>query len=146
MKYIKMISVLCCVFMFVQISFASEKIGVIDIQKIVNNSSQVQMLKQEHQAQIQSLNQIITEAQNAIAQEKDPQKIIILQDKYNNEFNTKKDAIDKQYSSRLSTIEAKLKQEIYESAKKHDYDYVFAKSVVFYGGDDITDLISKDIK
>lgn len=147
MRYIKMISAIICIFMFVQISFADEKkVGVIDIQKIVNNSSQVQALKREHQTQIESLNKIITDAQNAIAQEKDPEKIIILQDKYNNEFNNKKDYINKQYAIKLSEIENNLKQNIYESAKKYDYDYIFAKSVVFYGGEDITDLISKDIK
>ena len=141
-----MISSIACILMFSQIGFASERIGIIDIQKIVNNSSAVRALKQEHNLQIQSLNKIVLDAQNAIAQEKDPQKIILLQDKYNNEFNIKKEMIDKQYTTRLSTIENQLKQDIYESAKKHNYDYVFAKSVVFYGGEDITELISKDIK
>lgn len=137
---------MCCVLMFSQLGFASEKIGVVDIQEIVSRSSAVQQLKNEHSSQIQSLNTIVTNAQNAISKETDPQKIVILQDKYNAEFNRKKEAIDNQYKTRLSDLENKLRRDIIESAKKNNYDIVIAKSVMFYGGEDITDLVSKDIR
>ena len=137
---------MCCILMFSQIGFAGERIGIVDIQSIVSNSGAVKALKQEHSAKLQSLNAIITEAQNALANENDPQKIIMLQDKYNTEFNRKKEIIDNQYQTKLSEIEAQLKRDITESARKNNYDIVIAKSVVFYGGEDITDLISKDIK
>ena len=132
--------------MFAQIGFAQEKIGIVDIQALVSNSSDVQRLKREHAAQIDSLNKIVTDAQNAIAKETDPQKIVMLQDKYASEFNRKKDAIDKQYSIKLADIETRLRNKILESAKKNKYDMVFAKNVVFYGGEDITDIIARDIK
>lgn len=146
MKHFKSFFVMCCILMFAQIGFANEKIGVVDIQSIVANSSSVKSLQQEHSAQIRELNAIITEAQNAIAKENDPQKIVELQDRYNSEFNRKKEMIDNQYKSKLTIIENKLKQDIIESAKKNNYDFVIAKSVVFYGGEDITYLIAKDIK
>lgn len=146
MKNTKIILTMCCVLMFSQLGFASEKIGVVDIQEIVSRSSAVQQLKNEHSSQIQSLNTIVTNAQNAISKETDPQKIVILQDKYNAEFNRKKEAIDNQYKTRLSDLENKLRRDIIESAKKNNYDIVIAKSVMFYGGDDITDLVSKDIR
>lgn len=145
-KYIKSISVICCVLMFAQVGFAQDKIGVVDIQTIVNNSNEVNALKQEHNAQIQSLNKIVSDAQSAIAKETDPQKIVMLQDKYTQDFNNRKESIDNQYKTKLSNIEERLKQQIAASAKKNNYDYVFAKTVVFYGGDDITELISKDIR
>ena len=132
--------------MFAQVGFASEKIGVVDIQKIVCNSCAVKALKQEHNAELESLNAIVTEAQNAIAKETDPQKIVELQDKYNSEFNRKKEIIDSRYQSKLEQIEESLRCDIAASAKKNNYDFVVAKNVVFYGGDDITDLVSKDIK
>lgn len=146
MNQFKIFTVICCVLTFAQVSFAQDKIGVVDIQTIVNNSSEVKALKSEHNMQIQSLNKIVMEAQNAIAKESDPQKIVTLQDKYANEFNKKKEFIDNQYSSRLSVIESKLKNEILESAKKNNYDIILAKNVVFYGGEDITNIVSRDIK
>ena len=146
MSYFKFITSLCCVLIFAQIGFAQEKIGVVDIQSIVNRSSEVQALKREHMAQTEALNKIVNEAQNVIAAENDPHKIVMLQDKYAAEFNRKKEALDKQYSLKLSGIEARLKREIIESAKKNKYDIVLAKNVVFYGGEDITDIVLKDIK
>ena len=146
MKHFRSLFVMCCILMFAQVGFASEKIGIVDIQSIVSNSTAVRALKEEHSARLQALNAIITEAQNALAKETDPQKIVEIQDKYNSEFNRQKEMIDSQYHSRLSTVEAQLKKDIIESAKKNNYDFVIAKNVVFYGGEDITDIISKDIK
>ena len=146
MNKIKIGLIMCCILMFAQIGFAGEKIGIVDIQAIVNKSSAVKALKQEHSSQLQSLNSIVTEAQNAIAKETDPQRIVASQDKYNNDFNNRKNIIDKQYQTKLSSIENSIRRDIIESAKKNKYDFVVAKSVVFYGGDDITELVSKDIK
>lgn len=146
MKTRKIISTLCCVLMFAQVGFANEKIGVVDIQTLVSRSNAVQQLKQEHNSQLQSLNSIVTEAQNAISKETDPQKIVLLQDQYNAEFNRKKEAIDNQYKIKLSDIETNLRRDIIESAKKNNYSFVIAKNVVFLGGEDITELVAKDIK
>ncbi|MCR5265366.1 MAG: OmpH family outer membrane protein [Cyanobacteria bacterium RUI128] len=146
MKSLRLFFVMCCILMFAQIGFASDKIGVVDIQVLVSKSHAVNELKQEHNAQLQSLDSIITEAQNAIALENDPQKIIELQDKYNAEFNKQKELIDNRYKAGLSTLEENLKHDITESAKRHNYDIVIAKNVVFLGGDDITDIVAKDIR
>lgn len=146
MKAARVYLIICCVLMFTQVGYAQDKIGVVDIQSIVNKSCEVNALKNEHAAQLKSLSSIVTEAQDAISKESDPQKIVMLQDKYNAEFNRKKEAIDNQYQSRLTAIENNLRNQISASAKKHNYDIIIAKSVVFYGGDDITDLVSADIK
>ena len=110
MKKLKFLLIMCCVLMFNQIGFASEKIGVVDIQEIVCNSCSVKALKQEHSRQLESLNSIVTEAQSAISKETDPQKIVMLQDKYNAEFNRKKNMIDNQYETKLTEIENNLKK------------------------------------
>ena len=146
MKQLKITFVMCCILMFAQVGFASDKIGVVDIQTLVEKSEAVKSLKLAHNSKLQSLNSIINEAQNAIAKETDPREIVMLQDKYNAEFNRKKESIDNEYRAQLSSIEKDLRHDIINSAKKHNYDIVVAKSVIFFGGDDITDLISKDIR
>ena len=62
------------------------------------------------------------------------------------EFNTKKEALEKDYNNRLSTIEKNIKGEITKKAQKDSYDYVFAKSVVLHGGKDITSELVGNIK
>ena len=117
---------------------AGENIAVVDLQQVVSNSGQVKQLKQEHSRKIAELDRIIVNARGEISNEKDPAKVLLLEDKYMKEFNTKKDALEREYNNKLSDIERNIKNEIAKKAAKDGYDYVFAKSVVLYGGKDIT--------
>ena len=90
---------------------------------------------------MEELNKIIINARGEIANETDENKILKIEEKYTNEFNTKKSMLEKEYNNKLSAIEKNIKEEITKKAKKDDYDFVFAKSVVLYGGKDITDEI-----
>ena len=62
------------------------------------------------------------------------------------EFNTKKENLERDYNNRLTAIEKNIKTEITKKAQKDGYDYVFAKSVLLYGGKDITSEIINNIK
>ena len=121
---------------------AADSIAVVDLQKIVANSSQVKQLKVEHDKKMDELNKIIVNARGAIANETDSAKILQLEEKYTKEFNTKKQALEKDYNNRLAAIEKNIQGEIAKKAQKDKYDYVFAKSVVLYGGKDITSEIN----
>lgn len=120
---------------------AEDTIAIVDLQKIVSNSSQVKQLKQEHSKKMDELNKIIINARGEIANETDTNKIIKIEEKYTNEFNTKKALLEKDYNTKLAAIEKSIKDEISKKAQKDDYEYVFAKSVVLYGGKDITNEI-----
>lgn len=121
--------------------YAVDNIAVVDLQKIVSNSAQVKQLKQEHARKMEELDKIIVNARGEISNETDSAKILQLEDKYMKEFNTKKSALEKDYSSRLNAIEKNIKDEIAKKAQQENYDYVFAKSVLLYGGKDITEQI-----
>lgn len=121
--------------------YAADNIAVVDLQKIVSNSAQVKQLKQEHARKMEELDKIIVNARGEISNETDSAKILQLEDKYMKEFNTKKSALEKDYSSRLNAIEKNIKGEIAKKAQQENYDYVFAKSVLLYGGKDITEQI-----
>ena len=136
----------CCILLFSQVSFAECNIAVVDLQKVVDNSAQVKTLKNEHSAKIKELNSIITKAQEEIAKQTDTKKIVEIQDKYTNQFNSKKAEIDKMYAAKLAGIESQIKSEIEKKAQKDGYEFVFAKSVVLYGGKDITQEISGTVK
>ena len=126
--------------------FAEDKIAVVDLQQLVSNSNQVKQLKQEHSRKMAELDRIIVNARGEISNEKDPAKVLLLEDKYMKEFNTKKEALENNYNTRLEAIERNIKSEIAQKAQKDGYNYVFAKSVVLYGGKDITNELIKTIK
>ena len=122
-------------------SLAEDSVAVVDLQKVVSGSSQVKQLKQEHAKKMEELNKIIVNARGEIANETDENKILKIEEKYTNELKTKKSMLEKEYNHRLNEIEKNIKEEISKKAKKDNYDYVFAKGVVLYGGKDITDEI-----
>ena len=126
------------------IAFA-ENIGVVDLQYVVNNSSQVKQLKREYDTKLEELNKIVANARIAIAKETDLQKITQIEEKYTKEFNIKKSALEREYNSKISAIETKIKEQVKKKAQEKKYDYVFAKSVVLYGGDDITSEVSASV-
>ncbi len=129
------------VFMTMNYAQATESIAVVDLQKIVSSSNQVKQLKQEHAKKMEELNKIIVNARGEISNQTDSAKILQLEEKYTKEFNSKKTALENDYNSRLNNIEKNIKDEIAKKAKTENYDYVFAKSVLLYGGKDITNEI-----
>ena len=129
------------VFMTMNYAQASESIAVVDLQKIVSNSNQVKQLKQEHAKKMEELNKIIVNARGEISNQTDSAKILQLEEKYTTEFNSKKTALENDYNTRLNNIEKNIKDEIAKKAQAENYDYVFAKSVLLYGGKDITNDI-----
>ena len=143
----KNIFILCLILICsTKIAFAEDNIAVVDLQKLVSSSSQVKQLKQEHNRKISELDKIVVNARGEIANEKDPAKILLLEDKYLKEFNTKKEALEKEYNTKLDSIEKSIKAEISKKAQKDGYKYVFAKSVVLFGGKDITNELVGNVK
>lgn len=127
-------------------SVFAEDIAVVDLQQIVNNSGQVKQLKEEHSKKMAELDKIIINARGEIANEKDPAKVLLLEDKYMKEFNSKREKLENDYNNKLTAIEKNIKAEISKKAQRDSYDYVFAKSVVLYGGKDITNDLLNSIK
>lgn len=139
----KKILLMFCVFLLFQgLVKAEEDIAVVDLQKVVSNSSQVQQLKKDHAKKLEELNKIVVNARGEISNTTDNAKILQLEEKYTKEFNNKKEALELEYNAKLSTIEKSIKSEIAKKAEQDGYRYVFAKSVLLYGGKDITNEIN----
>ncbi len=130
----------------IAISDTAPKIAVVDVQKIVANSSQVKQLKADQEKKLSEMQKTVQQAQSEISKEKDPAKITALEEKYRNQINDQKLALDKDYNDKLTQIDSEIRATVIEKAKNLNYSLVLPKSMVFYGGEDITDVIAKDIK
>lgn len=122
------------------------KVGVIDIQKVVASSGQVKALKKEQQAKTQDIVKFVEKARKDVASITDEKKKKTVEDKYNKELVAKKDQMEKEYSSKLSDIDASITKTVQDQAKAGNFDVVLAKGVVLYGGEDFTETVVKALK
>ena len=88
----------------------------------------------------------VEKARKDVAATTDVKKKQSLEDKYNKELSAKKTAMDKNYTEKLTAIDAAISKQIEAQAKAGGYDIVLAKGVVLYGGTDITDVVKKAVK
>ena len=122
------------------------KVAIVDVPKIVSSSSQVQKLKDERTKKMTELSKWIENAKKDIdAQKTDADKEKVAK-KYDSELVKKREASDKEYAQKLVNIDNNISKTISEYAKANGYSMVLAKTVVLYGGNDITDAIIKIVK
>ncbi len=125
---------------------ANFKVAVVDVQKVVASSAQVKALKDEQKKKGQEVAKFIENAKVALDKEKDATKKKALEAKYNKEFQAKREAIAKNYETKLLAIDKSISATIDANAKANGYNLVLAKGAVLSGGTDITDEISKAVK
>lgn len=123
-----------------------KKIAVVDIQKVVTNSLQVQALKKEQETKKKELIAFIKKAEAEVKTQTDSSKQKALAEKYDKQIKLKQESIVKSYQKRLEAIDKNINAVIIQHAKTMGYDIVLAKGVVLYGGDDITDAVIKVVK
>ena len=130
----------------IAISDTTPKVAVVDATKIVANSSAVKNLRAEQEKKMKEMQTTIEKARTEISKETDSAKIAQLQEKYRTQINQQKIALDTDYNKKLNQIDSDNRNTVVEKAKSMNYDLVLPKNIVFFGGDDITDVIAKDIK
>lgn len=130
----------------IAVSDTAPKVAVVDTTRIVANSASVKALKADQERKVKAMQATIEKARAEISKETDPTKLAQLEEKYRNEINQQKIALDTDYNRRLTQIDTDIKKAVAEKAKGMNYDLVLPKNIVFFGGDDITDIIAKEIK
>lgn len=125
---------------------ADFSVAIVDVPVVVNASAQVQALKKEQQAKAKEIVQFIEKARKDVASISDAKKKQAAEEKYNKELQAKKEKMDKDYAAKLQAIDESISAQIAAKAKADGYNVVLSKSIVLYGGTDITADVAKIIK
>ena len=121
-------------------------VAVVDVPAVVSASAQVQDLKKEQQLKAQEMIKFIEKARKDVASISDAKKKQAAEEKYNKEFMAKKEKMDSEYATKLQALDQSISKQITDQAKADGYDVVLSKSVVLFGGQDITSEIVKIVK
>ena len=126
--------------------FAEQRIAVVDVQAVVANSAQVQALKKDQQAKFQDLEKWLKTVRADVEKQQTQEGKEKLIKKYDAEFAKKKEAIAKNYQTKLQAIDKSISETIATTARAKGYTMVISKGIVVYGGDDITADVQKVVK
>ena len=125
---------------------AEGKVAVIDVQAVVSKSAQVQALKQEQKTKMQDLEKWVKNCRADLEKQTTKEGKEKLAKKYDAELAKKQEAIAKNYKQKLQAIDKNITSTIESQARAKGYDMVISKSVVVFGGDDITADVQKVVK
>lgn len=138
--------VLGCGFNSMAISNSLGRVAVVDVPKVVAQSTQVKNLRTEQEKKKAEFVQFMNKAKSEIDAQSDINKKKSLAQKYEKELAAKREAAAKDYAKKLQAIDANITSVIVKEAQSMGYEVVLAKNSVLYGGDNITDTIVKNVK
>ncbi len=130
----------------IAVSDTNMRIAVVDTAKIISASPEVKSLKAEQQTKMKEMQSTLEKAQAEISKEKDPQKAAKLEEKYREEINKQKIALDESYNKKITDLNTKIHTAVSNKAKTQSYALVLPKDVVFWGGEDITAEVQKEMQ
>lgn len=123
-----------------------KSIAVVDVNKVVIQSKQVQALKAEQEARIRELNQWLANVKADVESKLTNEEKQALVAEYNKQFAQKQNEIKAKYTEQLQAIEKNISDLIAKSAEEKGYDLVLSKYITLYGGDDITEEIMEIVE
>ena len=122
------------------------KMGYIDVNYIINQSKDVQELKMENARKNRELQIWLSKVNTSVMEQGTREEQERLVNQYNQEYAMKQANIKQEYNLKLQQVDAKITSIIAEQAKNLDYDFIFAKGTLLYGGEDITAKIAELVK
>ena len=121
-------------------------VAIVNIEQIVESSPQINALKADRKNKIDNLETFIKQANDNLKNETNETKRKTMEESYNKELIKKKDAIDKDFATKLMKIDSEITALIKLKAQKGGYNLTLNKNTVIDGGTDITSEVIKDLK
>lgn len=122
------------------------KIAVVDLQQLISNSNEVKKLKAEQEKKMQIMQSTLEKARVEMSKETDKDKLAAIEEKYRNDINSQKTAMEQEYNTKFNEIDKNIRNAVIEKARAMNYNLVLPKNIVLLGGDDITAQVAQSVK
>ena len=122
------------------------KIAVVDLQQLISNSNEVKKLKAEQEKKMQTMQSTLEKARVEMSKETDKDKLAAIEEKYRNDINRQKTAMEQEYNTKFNEIDKNIRNAVIEKARAMNYNLVLPKNIVLLGGDDITAQVAQFVK
>ncbi len=119
----------------------AETIGVVDLDKVVNNYKQAQDVSAELKVKEAELQKFLADAQKKLKNTSTPVERKNLEEKLTKEFKKKSESFRSYQVNQMKAIEKNVFDTIDKVAKEQKIDVVLNKATVLKGGADLTDKI-----
>lgn len=122
------------------------KIAVVDVQALAANSNAVKKLKTDQEKKLQNIQSTLEKARTEMSKETDSAKLQAIEQKYRDDINKQKSAMDSEYNVKFAAIDKNIRNAVVEKARAMNYNIVLPKNMVLLGGDDITAQVASAVK
>jgi len=119
----------------------AQQVGVVDLDKIVNNYSKAQDVSADLKVKEAELQKFLAEAQKQLKDAPSPVEKKNLEEKLTQQFKTKSEDFKDAQIKQWKQIEDNIFSAIETVSKTNRLDVVLVKSSVLFGGNDVTDQI-----
>jgi len=119
----------------------AQQVGVVDLDRIVNNYSKAQDVSADLKVKEAELQKFLADAQKQLKDTTSPVEKKNLEDKLTQQFKAKSDEFKDAQIKQWKQIEDNIFSAIETVSKTNKLDVVLVKSSVLYGGTDVTEQI-----
>lgn len=119
----------------------AEQIGVVDLDKVVNNYTKAQDVSADLKVKEAELQKFLADAQKQLKDTASPVEKKNLEDKLTQQFKAKSDEFKDAQIKQWKQIEDSIFSAIETVSKTNKLDIILVKSSVLLGGSDVTDQI-----
>ena len=127
-------------------AFAEQKIGLVDMEKVLNNYDKAKAAQADLQAKQEELQKMLIDAKKQIDNAKSDKDKEKLQQEIADKITQKSKTFKENFTQKWEVVENNVLSTIKQVADSEDYTLVMDKQSVIAGGDDITDKVMSALK
>ena len=127
-------------------AFAEQKIGLVDMEKVLNNYDKAKAAQADLQANQEELQKMLIDAKKQIDNAKSDKDKEKLQQEIADKITQKSKTFKENFTQKWEVVENNVLSTIKQVADSEDYTLVMDKQSVIAGGEDITDKVMSALK